>query len=129
MLVLSFVLEGLFVCLFRWVFVAACGLSSCREQGFLSSGVDGLLLLQSMESRFMGFSKCGARAWPFHGRWDPPEPEIEPVSPAFADRFLSTSQVQKGLAPNVFTRPTSSFLHNVAASVSPLSSQGSPSLR
>ena len=57
---------GRIFCLFVSLGLRCCmwSLSSCREQGFLSSGVDGLLLLQSMESRCMGFSKCGAWAWP-----------------------------------------------------------------
>ena len=63
---LSELRAGRIFCLFVSLGLRCCmwSLSSCREQGFLSSGVDGLLLLQSMESRCMGFSKCGAWAWP-----------------------------------------------------------------
>ena len=38
-----------------------------------------------------GFSSCGTQAQLLHGIWDLPGPGIEPVSPALADRFLSTA--------------------------------------
>ena len=47
-------------------------------------------LLQSMGSRRMGFSTCGARAWLLRGMWNLPGSGIEPVSPALAGGFLST---------------------------------------
>ena len=49
-----------------------------------------LLLLQSMGSRRVGFSSCGARASLLRAMWVPPGPGLEPVSPALAGRFLTT---------------------------------------
>ena len=62
-----------------------------------------LLLLWYMGSRCMGFSSCGSwalecrlsscGAWAqlFRGMWDLPGRGLEPVSPALADRFLTTA--------------------------------------
>ena len=52
----------------------ACGLGSCG--------------LQASERRL---SSCGSRAYLLHGMWDPPGPEIKPVSPALAGGFLTTA--------------------------------------
>ncbi|KAJ8795391.1 hypothetical protein J1605_018406 [Eschrichtius robustus] len=38
-----------------------------------------------------GLSSCGARAQPLRGMWDPPGPGLEPVSPALAGGFLTTT--------------------------------------
>ena len=35
-------------------------------------------------------SSCSAQALLLRGMWDLPRPELEPVSPALADRFLTT---------------------------------------
>ena len=70
----------------------------------------GLLLLQITGSRHSSFSTCGTWAqklWPAGSRlrtqqlwhvgvvaphmWNLPRPEIKPMSPALADRFLSTT--------------------------------------
>ena len=53
--------------------VLACGLSSC-----------GSWALEHW------LCSCGAQHSLLHGKWDLPEPGIEPVSPAIAGRFLTT---------------------------------------
>ena len=65
------------------------------------------LLLQSTDSRCVGFSSCGtwalerrlrscgARAELLHGMWDLPGPGLEPVSPALAGGFLTTVPPRK----------------------------------
>lgn len=70
-----------------------------------------LLLLCSVGPGHWGFSSCarqglehrlsswGARAQLFHGLWDHPGSGIEPVSPAFAGRFLTTEPPGK---PQIF---------------------------
>ena len=78
--------------------------SSCGEQGLLLVAGHGLLIavsslsLQSTGSRLMGSSSCrlwarscGAQASLLHGMWNLPGPEMEPMSLAKADRFLSTA--------------------------------------
>ena len=45
-----------------------------------------------------GLSSCGAQAWLLHSMWDLPGPEMEPVSPAFAGRFLTTGLPGKSMA-------------------------------
>ena len=97
----------------RWVFVAVRGLSLvATSRGYSSLQCRGfslrwLLLLQSMGSRHRGFSSCGSRAlerrlsscgaWAqlLCGMWDLPGPGLEPVSPALADRFLTTVPLGK----------------------------------
>ena len=54
--------------------VAARGLSSCG--------------LRALQHRL---SSCGPRALLLCGMWDLPGPELEPVSPALAGRFLTTA--------------------------------------
>ena len=79
-------------CWLPWVFVA---FSSCSEQGPLSS-------CSAWASHWGGFSCCGAwslGAWASvvvapglnlpHSIWNPPRPQIKPVSPAFASGFLT----------------------------------------
>ena len=61
--------------------VAARGLSSCSMRALGHAG----------------FSSCGVRAWLLCGMWDLPGPGIEPMSPALADRFLTT--VPPGKSP------------------------------
>ena len=103
----------LFIYWLHWVFVAACGLSLIVASGDYSSlwcagfSLWWLLLLQSVCSRCTGFSSCGlwalerrlsscgTRAYLLHGMWDLPGPEIEPVSPALAGRFLSPVPPEK----------------------------------
>ena len=62
--------------------------SSLRCAGF---SLRWLLLLQSMGSRHMGFSSCGARAQLLHCMWYLPGPGLKPMSPALAGGFLTTA--------------------------------------
>ena len=85
-----------------WVFVAAHRLSlvvvsggyssfwcmGSRCSGFSSCG------LQALECRL---SSCGSRASLLRSMWDLPRPGIEPVSPAFTGRFLTTVPPGKSL--------------------------------
>ena len=106
----------IFACVF---FVAACrfslvvvsrGYSLLQCTGF---SLRWLLLLQSMGSRHTGLSSCGLLAverrlsscgtWAqlLRSMWDLPSPGLEPMSPALAGGFLTTSPPGE---------PTSSFL-------------------
>ena len=62
--------------------VVAHGLSSCGSQ--------------ALEHRL---SSCGAQAQLLRGMWDPPRPELEPVSPALARGFPATTPPGK---PSLF---------------------------
>ena len=88
-----------------WVFVAAQAVSSCSEQGLLSSCASlwWLPLLQSAGSGRLDFSSCGSRSLEHElsscdtGLSCPvahgivfPGLRIKPVSPALAGRFLTT---------------------------------------
>ena len=93
-----------------WVFIAACRLSLVAvSRGYsllwcISFSWRWLLLLWSTGSRLMGLSRCSTQAlralhqpssfgaWPLVARclWNLPEPEIEPMFPVLAGRFLST---------------------------------------
>ena len=53
-----------------------------------------------------GLSSCGTRAWLSRGMWDPPGPEIEPVSPALAGRFLPMGHEES---------PRDGFYYNIGA--------------
>ena len=55
--------------------------------------------LSSCGSRALGrrLSSCGTRAQLLRGMWDLPGPGLEPVSPALADRFLTTAPPGKPL--------------------------------
>ena len=92
-----------------WVFIAACRLSLVAvSRGYsllwcISFSWRWLLLLWSTGSRLMGLSRCSTQAlralhqpssfgaWPLATRclWNLPEPEIEPMFPVLAGRFLS----------------------------------------
>ena len=113
-----FFFNNLFTCLFFWlcwVLVAVCGLSLVAESRGCSSvqctgfSLWWLLLLWSTGCRHVGFgrcstqpqcccsrvleyrlSHCGLWALVAHGIWNLPRSGIKPVSPALADRFLST---------------------------------------
>ena len=91
------------------------GLSLVVPSGISSSldcvgcSLQWLLLWWSMGSRHAGVSSCGSpdlkhrlsscgpQAWLLRGTWDLPRPGIEPVSPAWAGRFLSTLPPGKSL--------------------------------
>ena len=60
--------------------VVACSLSSCGSR--------------VLECRL---SSCGAQAYLLHSMCDLPGPGIEPVSPAFTGRFLTTAPPGKSL--------------------------------
>ena len=90
----------LFINLFIYLFLAVLGLCCCAW-AFFSCGEQGLLLLQSMGCRHVGFGSCGLRAVEHRlssgsqaqllcGTWDLPGPGLEPVSPVFAGGFLTT---------------------------------------
>ena len=99
----------LFIYWLCWVFIAARRLSLVVASGGYPSlrcvglSLRWLLLLRSTGSRRVGFSSCGSRtlerslsscgsrAQLLHGMWDLPRPGLEPVSPAFAGRFLTTA--------------------------------------
>ncbi len=68
-------------------FIAACRLlivvaSLVVEHGLWALGLSSS---RTLEHRL---SSCGTRAWLLLGMWNLPRPEIKPVSPALADRFL-----------------------------------------
>lgn len=78
----------------HWVFVAACGLSSCGERALLLLQCTCVSLQRlpycwlSSASGRAGFSSCGT--WVAHVMWNHPRPGIAPMSPALAGGFLST---------------------------------------
>ena len=47
-------------------------------------------LVESLGFRHAGLSSCSTWAELLPGVWDPPRPQIRPVSPALASRLLST---------------------------------------
>ena len=83
----------------HWVFIIACGLSSCR--GFLSS--------ESTGSRRMGFSSCGPSAQLLCGMWNLPGTGIELMCPALADGFLSSLPPGKSKTYGLFSLCMSNF--------------------
>ena len=70
--------------------------SSCGKWGPLFIVVRGPLTIAAsltVEHRLQTrrLSNCGSRAQLLHGKWDPPRPGLEPVSPALAGRFPTTA--------------------------------------
>ena len=70
--------------------------SSCGERGPLFIAVRGPLtvaasLVAAHRLQTRRLSSCGSRAQLLRGMWDPPRPELEPVSPALAGRFSTTA--------------------------------------
>ena len=70
--------------------------SSCSKWGPLFIAVRGPLTIAAFpvaEHRLQTrrLSSCGSRAQLLHGMWDLPRPGLEPVSPALAGRFVSTT--------------------------------------
>ena len=112
----------LLIYLFTYLFLAVLGLHCCvwlsvvAASGVYSSlwyagfSFRWLLLLQSTGSRRAGFSNCGTQAlerrlsscgmWAYllHGVWDLPGPGLEPMSPALAAGFLTTTPPEKPTA-------------------------------
>ena len=70
--------------------------SSCGERGPLFITVRGPLTVAASpvaEHRLQTrrLSSCSSRAQLLRGMWDIPRPELEPVCPALAGRFLTTA--------------------------------------
>ena len=98
-----------FIYLFIFFFLAVLGLrfcaralSSCCERGPLLIAVRGPLtvtasLVAEHRLQTRKLSSCGSRAQLLHGMWDLPRPGLEPVSPALAGRFSTTSPPGKPL--------------------------------
>ena len=76
--------------------LCARALSSCGKRGPLLIAVRGPLTIAASlvaEHRLQTrrLSNCGSRAQSLRGRWDPPRPGLEPVSPASAGRLSTTA--------------------------------------
>ena len=74
--------------------------SSCGKRGPLFIAVRGPLTIAAylvVEHRLQTrrLSSCGSRAQLLHGMWDLPRPGLEPVSPALAGRFSTTTPPAK----------------------------------
>ena len=74
--------------------------SSCGKRGPLFIAVRRPLTIAASlvaEHRLQTrkLSSCGSRAQLFRGMWDPPRPGLEPVSPALAGRFSTTTPPEK----------------------------------
>ena len=100
-----------------------CGLFfSCRQPGATLLQREGfslqwLLSLWSTGIGHMGFRSCGSQTLEHRvnscstgaellcGMWDLPRPGIEPVSPAFTGRFLTTEPPEKSLIPFEWVLP------------------------
>ena len=70
--------------------------SSCGKRGPLFIAVRGPLTIAASLAAEHGLqmrrlSRCGSRAQPLRGMWDPPRPGPEPVSPALAGRLSTTA--------------------------------------
>ena len=70
--------------------------SSCGERGPLFIAVRGPLtivasLVAEHRLQTRKLSSCGSRAQSLRGMWDPPRPELEPMSPALAGRLSTTA--------------------------------------
>ena len=76
--------------------------SSCGKRGPLFIAVRGPLtivasLVAEHRLQTRRLSNCGSRAQLLRGMWNPPRPELEPVSPALAGRFSTTAPPGKPL--------------------------------
>ena len=69
--------------------------SSCSKQGPLSSCGPWLLIAVTSLIAVHGRNSCGARVQLPRGMWNLPGPEIKPMSPALAGRFLTTGPAGK----------------------------------
>ena len=110
-----------------WVFVAARTFSSVASAGHSLVAVCGLLIsvaslvaelglqgtralvvvahrLNSCRSQALEhkLDNRGPQAWLLCGRWDPPGPGIESVSPASASRFFLPLSHQRSCGPFIF---------------------------
>ena len=93
----SFSKWGLF-CYGAWACLCS-GFSCCRAQALgMKASVIAPCRLSSWGSwdlQWMSFNSCGAWAYLLSGMWNLPGPGIEPVSTAFASKFLSTVPLEK----------------------------------
>ena len=106
---LFFIYINLFI--YLYLFLAVLGLrfcagafSSCGERGPLFIAVRGPLtfaasLVAEHRLQTRRLSSCGSRAQSLRGMWDPPRPELEPVSPALAGRLSNTAPPGKPQHP------------------------------
>ena len=85
--------------------------SSCGKRGHSSSRCVGLSLSWPLVAehrlQMRRLSSCGSRAQLLRGMWDLPRPGLEPVSPALAGRFSTTTPSGKPYHP-FFSRGTRS---------------------
>ena len=83
------------------LFVAVLGLLTAVASLVVEHGLQahGLQWLQHVDSEVTarGLSSHGAWAQLLHSTWDLPGPGIEPTSPAFAGRFLTTGPLGRSL--------------------------------
>ena len=77
----------------RWLLLLGAQVLGMQASVVVAHGVSSCGL-QALERRL---SSCGARAQLLCSTWDPPGPGLEPVSPAWAGRFLTT--VPPGKSP------------------------------
>ena len=76
--------------------------SSCGKQGPVLIAMRGpptiaTSLVAEHRLQTLRLSNCGSWAQPLRGRWDPPRPGLEPVSPASAGRVSTTAPPGKPL--------------------------------
>ena len=102
-------------------FLAALGLccctrafSSCSERRLLFVAVRGLLIVVASRCGEWALgswasvvaahrlNSCGTQTQLLCGMWNLPRPGLEPMSPALADRFLTTAPPGKSLSPFCF---------------------------
>ena len=75
------------LCCCEWIFSS---FSAPVSRGTSLVVMPRILLLQSVGSRASGLSSCGTWTQLPHSMWDIPRAGIQPVSPAFSGRFLTT---------------------------------------
>ena len=107
--------------LFIYLFLAVLGLrfcarafSSCSKRGPLFIVVRGPLtiaasLVAKHRLQTRRLSSCGSRAQLLRGMWDLPKPGLEPVFPALAGRFSTTTPPGKPQNSNLYTKKNQLF--------------------
>ena len=84
-----------YVCILFGVCVRHCmqAFSNCRERDCCGERASCCSVFSGCRARAFGrrLRSCGAWALLLCGMWTLPRPEIKPVSPALAGRFLSTA--------------------------------------
>ena len=94
-----YIIFNITVFIYLWSSLLSRLLSSCG--GFSCCGAQALGHVgfsSCTSSRAPELSSCGTRAQLLHSVWDLPGPEIEPMSPALAGRFLTTEPPGKSLS-------------------------------